>query len=457
MRYRIYVLPMVLLLLIIASIPSTLASVYSVSVKLYNDGSVSFHIEGTYALDKPTKVEGDLYISSKVKDKGATIDLDGVLKPLEKAKEEISMLLKAASNGNGDGEKAVSDTNIDFSMTSEKDEINVSATVHYTAYKDERRVDIDANVSIIGEGTTMNQLKTSLMQIKKDTLESMLRMQGIDWVDIKRFDKTFDDVIKLGIGLSIDIEGYSEYVVEQAKKSGVETNITKEDIIESFEEGFYEYSYTMELEMEFTTDRIVINMSLDSTFEWSDALKALERAINATQLYGYPQSVPSIPVAPPVTPTTTPIPSSEVEEVASIIGNITEEYEVLPSDSTMHLSIDNDTVSYAYDTPKIRAKGAENPADTLSSIIATVESLKDTVKDEKVRSELESLYNSNVTLVPEEGVKVSQTTAKFSEANETGIEVSAAEGPGYEEIAMIVIILVVVLAVVLTIRMLLKK
>ncbi len=115
--------------------------------------------------------------------------------------------------------------------------------------------------------------------------------------------------------------------------------------------------------------------------------------------------------------------AEEFKELLDTLGSVARRFEVLPSKGTVKLTFTENRVDYYIVTPKIRARNATSPSDTLKALLEAADELRklssrlaESEEQAKQAEEFfEKLYSLPVKLEPMEGVKVDRANVTFRE------------------------------------------
>ncbi len=402
------------------------------TLQVYPDASVRW--VGEYYNTTNTSVSGTVLVNLTQLKKGLRLLVDVSLSNLSsisnigKAKLKFSLSVKGGTQSSR--ERIASQTNFNFYLNDEKDEIAIKAwsngPVKTTFNKSNLYAEIMGNVSVTASGNNAIGIIFALSLLNKDYIEKQLAKSNITYIDIKKLETTTGPT---GATIVFDVGiNYTKMIEEQSNKtSATPVKVNPEKLKELLEMYFIPYNTTYSVVAFVDNDKIRITIVVNSTLSVMQVANLILKMISKySELYGA-----AIPTAPQTSINVT----TGIEDFKKFLGDINatlNKFEILPSSTYLLINVTNHKVHVKYQTFKIRAKGAKSPEDTLKTIAEAIQNLRDKLSNttfeskegKEVKSAMDKILGSEAIIEGVEGVKVSQTKVPLSKLDEVKVVVT---------------------------------
>ena len=382
-----------------------------VTIKIYRDNSVQIIITGT--ANGTEKASGTVDASITIKEKGFTVEASGSVVPAEQPEQQVNAVLDISSSSHTTQDTSSSTATIKARIETPQLILDLNIEeLKSEASRVDKKATITGTVEISGSGEQYAGVMMMIGFINKAILEQNLAKSGIDWVSIDKLDKTVsNDKATIEFSITIDIEKLAEYL----EKKGV---TTKENYLEIYDESFIpsDSSVTLRLSVS-ATEGVSFEFSLDTTLSPTEILELVKKF----QILRTPSM-----------PANMTMPAQEEEAMKMMkeyAGYLADTFEILPSKSSISLEFSPSQTAYTIVSPKIRAKDAKTPADTLAALKEAVIKLGEIASKyakpgEEPQKDIEKVLSAKVTLeAAEEGIRISQAQTEFKNVDQVTIEV----------------------------------
>ncbi len=408
-----------------------------VTIKIYRDNSVQVVITGT--AENIGNSSGVIDASLTIKDKGFTAEASGSINLPEPPEQPVDVTLEISSSSHTTQDTSTSTAAIKAHVETQQLTLDINVKeLKGEATKLDRKATISGTIEISGSGEQYAGVMMMLGFINKDVLEQNLAKSGIDWIEINKLDKTIsNEKATIEFSITINVEKLAEYLENQEVT-------TKENYLEVYDESFIPSDSSVSLKLSVSTTTLNFEFSLDTTMSPTEILELIKKL----QI-----------LRTPSVPTNITIPAAEEEEAMKMMkeyaGYLADTFEPLPSKASIRLELSPTQTIYTVVSPKIRAKGAETPADTLAALKEAVIKLGDIASKyakpgEEPQKDIEKVLGARVTLeAGEEGIKISQTQTEFRNVDQVTVEVETttttpAGGGGISSTTMLGIIVAII-------------
>ncbi|WFO75465.1 hypothetical protein J4526_00765 [Desulfurococcaceae archaeon MEX13E-LK6-19] len=429
--YKTLFVVLLLVLFVVSPILVTYGENDSIRIEVYSDNSVKLYLSGSQEVDFDGT--GNIQVEYTFGEDNIRIVFSGELNDVKNTNtvSELTFSFNQSISSNDAVVNGVTD--IVFELSSSNGSLILRGNdILYHATKNPPIENYCGEIAIAVEGGISDVLGMFFLFLNELMVEMYLQQAGITWIDISKLSvSTQDGKYIIEFNITVDMDKYAEYAEEYM-------NLSREDVLGSFNKSFTEGF------MEINTVFSLKNSSLKMYFELNTTYppEVAEEKIgeySSLNMTWVPGSI-ELPGWIPFNKTMDIVESEEFQEfiafqmaTAGLIAYAAEEFEVLPSSGSIELSFNNGVMEYSIETPKIRAKGAETPKDTLNALVEFFETYKQLVKSNSVLEEMygeevDEMLEKTATVTPgDENVEVEPSTVKLKDLSKVNVTVSETE------------------------------
>ncbi len=429
--YRTLFAVLLLVLFIVSPVMTTYGSDDNIKIEVYSDNSVKLYLSGSQEAN--FNGTGNIFVEYTFGKDNIHVVFNGELNDIKNTDtvSELIFSFNQSISSSDDVVNGVSDILLEFSSSNSSLSLK-GDDILYRATKNPPIENYCGRITIGTEGEIANTLSLFFLFFNEPMVEMYLQQAGITWIDISKLSvSTQNDRYVVEFNITVDMDKYAEYAEEYM-------NVSKEEVLNSFNKSFTEGSMEVNTVFSLKDSSLKMYFELNTTYPPEVAEEKLTEysSLNMTLM---PKSI-ELPGWIPFNKTEDITKSKEFQEFIAFqtatIGLVTyaaEEFEVLPSSGSIELRFDKGIMEYSIETPKIRAKGAETPKDTLEALEEFFETYRQLVKSNSVLEEVygkevDEMLEKTATVTPgDENVEVEPSTVKLKDLSEVNVTVSETE------------------------------